>query len=405
MLSKDEKLKVLEKILSSKGFKTSGTYKKLLTYLVEASVNKVKLKEYSLAIDVFEKGMNFNSSEDSSVRVYVSNLRKKLDHYYATAGRNDKNKIEIPKGHYDLSFVPNILETAAPEQPNWRKSFYILLPITLILLTYFLFTFNKSSRLSEVSNILNNPAWKNLANNSLPKLLVVGNDLFFLKGKKDEQKIVRKHYINTTDEFEFYKQLHPEENITQITPYPFFPLISVSELPILLQKLNFKNDVFLKSSSEIKAKDIKTNDIIFIGSFRNLNFLSYLLEDSLYEYSNNPKNLYLKIREKNNNKVFKQIGAPDKESVDYCLFRKLPGPNNNTIYMFISFFQHGMSAAMNNMLNEKELKKIYETFVEKYESTPEYFDIIFKSSGYSRTAFKTSIEYIHITDPKKLKIW
>ncbi len=405
MLTKEDKLKILEKILSSAGFKSSKSYKKLLTYLVEASVNDIRLKEYSLAIDVFNKGTDFNSSEDSSVRVYVSNLRKKLDHYYATTGRNDKYKIEIPKGHYDLNFVPNIIDTPVKQNNNWKIISYILIPISLILFGYFLFTFNKKFNNYGKSSILNNPIWNNLNKNKDTKFFAIGNDLFFLEILQNEQTIVRKHYINTVNEFNYYKKTHPGIKNLEITPYEFFPLISIVELPNLLQNLKISSKIELKSSIELKANDINKHDVIFIGSFRNLHFFEYLMQDSLFKYSNNPNNLYIKIHDNDTTNTFKQIGNPAKESVDYCLFRKLPGPNNNTIYMFISFFKHGLSAGINFMLQEKSLIELQKLLEKKYGKTPEYFDVLFKSTGYSRTAFKTSVEYIHKTDPTKLNIW
>jgi len=409
MLTKEEKLNILNTILSSKGFRLSKSYSKLLKYLVEASISETKLKEYSLAIDVFDKSKDFNSSEDSSVRVYVSNLRKKLDHYYATEGRNDEYKIEIPKGHYDLVFVKNQILNAKSNLPDSKKNLtkaFIFLSAIFGLLTFFFGYMYLTQKNAENKNkFLKTSIWKNLITDKKPVLIVLGNDLFFLEKQNGEETIVRKHYINTTDEFKYYKKTHPEEKIDEITPYYFYSAINVTELPILLYKLNFGKPFKLKSSFNFSGNDTKLNDVIFFGSFRNLFSWKFLLTNSSIKYGNNPDNLYLEISVNGKKKIFKQSGEPNKEHVDYCLFRKLPGPNKNTIYMFISFFQPGLAAATNYLLNEKTLNKLTQKLKTKYGKLPEYFDVLFKTRGYSGTPFKTSIEYINKIDPQKVKLW
>ncbi len=409
MLSNQEKINILNKILSTKEFKSSATYKKLLTYLVDASINNKKLKEYYLAVDVFEKGKDFNPSEDSSVRVYVSNLRKKLDHYYATEGKNDAYKIEIPKGHYDLNFVKAVpVNKKSDSEESNGKLTKILIPllfVTGILAIYFGYHYFKYKETVINNEILMHPVWSNLIKDNKPLLITLGNDLFFLEKQDGEETIVRKHFINTTDEFKYYRKTHPDKKINKITPYYFFPAISVTELPILIQKINYPGKIYFKSTYECNGNDTKKYDVIFFGSFRNLHFWDFLLGKSSIKYSDNPTNLYLEVSAADTSIIFKQSGQPNKEHVDFCLFRKLPGPNNNTIYMFVSFFQPGLSAATNYMLDEKSLNRLTQKLKSKYGKLPEYFDVVFKTSGYSSTPFKTSIEYINKIDPLKTKLW
>ncbi len=404
MLTKNEKIKILENILSTKDFKTSKSYTKLLTYLVEASIKNKKLKEYYLAVDVFEKSSDFNSSEDSSVRVYVSNLRKKLDHYYATEGRDDKYKIEIPKGHYDLNFVPNKIKETKSHTSRWNKIAFVLFPISILLLLFSIFNLNKVATL-EKSSVLDNPVWSNFASNKLPELIILGNDLFFLQGIGDEETIIRKHEINTIGMFSYYKKKNPDKKITRITPYSFFPLINVSVLPQVSISLLSKGKFNFKSSINVNGNDFKENNIIFLGSFRNLHSLEFLLQDGMYEYSNYIKNTYLKIKDHDSIKVFRQSGQMDKEHVDFCLFRKLPGPNNNTIYMFISFFEPAMKIAVDYMLNKQKLKELTNLMNKRYGKLPKYFDVLFRSSGFKRKAYTSKIEYIHKINPDSLNIW
>jgi hypothetical protein len=97
--------KLLEKIINSKEFCNSSIYGHYLTYLFESSLQGKSLKEATIAIDVFGKSSDFNPAEDTTVRTHTYTLREKLERYYFTEGKDDKYRIRIPKGHYELSIV------------------------------------------------------------------------------------------------------------------------------------------------------------------------------------------------------------------------------------------------------------------------------------------------------------
>src|SRR4030042_2802502 len=108
---------IVHSILESKEFRDSPVYKNLLSYLVESTLSNNVPKEITIAIDVFGKDANFNANKDSTVRYHIHILRKKLDEYYRNEGREDKIRLVIPKGHYEIEFVAfkgkYLLKTAA----------------------------------------------------------------------------------------------------------------------------------------------------------------------------------------------------------------------------------------------------------------------------------------------------
>ncbi len=105
MISSSEKLSVLEKILKNSEFAESKNYQELLRYLVQASIPGEPRKESAIAMTVFGKDLTKDMSDGTTVRVHVHNLRKKLDCYYLTEGKNDPIKLSIPKGHYLVQFT------------------------------------------------------------------------------------------------------------------------------------------------------------------------------------------------------------------------------------------------------------------------------------------------------------
>ncbi len=92
----------LERLLASQTFSRSERSRNLLTYLVEKELagEADRLKGYSIAMDVFGKNADFDSSTDAVVRVQARRLRNLLDQYFSTEGENEPLRISIPRGSY-----------------------------------------------------------------------------------------------------------------------------------------------------------------------------------------------------------------------------------------------------------------------------------------------------------------
>ena len=82
--SSEELLALCQRIISSGVLGRSKHYSALLEYLIQCSLEGKIPKEIELAVDVLNRGEDFDVSADSRVRVYVHQLRKKLDSYYQT---------------------------------------------------------------------------------------------------------------------------------------------------------------------------------------------------------------------------------------------------------------------------------------------------------------------------------
>jgi hypothetical protein len=101
-----------ERILASGHFRQAASLARFLRYVVDKQLagEAHELKEYSIGVEVFQRGTAFEPGTDAVVRVQASKLRKKLERYYADEGADDSVLIELPKGHY----VPKFTRRAAP---------------------------------------------------------------------------------------------------------------------------------------------------------------------------------------------------------------------------------------------------------------------------------------------------
>ena len=96
----------LERILQSAEFRASDKQRKFLSFVVDETLEgrASQLKGYTVAVAVYGRAETFDPQVDPIVRVEAGRLRRALERYYLTAGKNDPVRIKIPKGGYVPTF-------------------------------------------------------------------------------------------------------------------------------------------------------------------------------------------------------------------------------------------------------------------------------------------------------------
>jgi adenylate cyclase len=97
----------INKILASAMFAAAPRQQRFLEYVVSHTLdgNNDRLKGYTIGIDVFDRGSDFDPNIDAIVRVEAARLRNKLREYYESDGRADAVIIELPKGSYGVDIT------------------------------------------------------------------------------------------------------------------------------------------------------------------------------------------------------------------------------------------------------------------------------------------------------------
>src|ERR1700732_1954861 len=81
----------LARIVNSPGFISSARLCRFLTHIVNRTLHRDldSLKEFSIALDVFDRTSEYDPNIDAIVRVEARRLRAKLKEYYEGPGRNN----------------------------------------------------------------------------------------------------------------------------------------------------------------------------------------------------------------------------------------------------------------------------------------------------------------------------
>ncbi|MDP2230628.1 hypothetical protein [Methylotenera sp.] len=134
----------LDSVLLSPVFEKSHRQQDLLRFLVKETLagNAHRLKGYTLGVEIFGRGTDFDPSVDAIVRVEVGRLRTKLREYYSLHGQSDAVLLDLPKGSYainislrDKDATPVLASSLAPKAwPNGfeRDVSLAILPFTNI---------------------------------------------------------------------------------------------------------------------------------------------------------------------------------------------------------------------------------------------------------------------------------
>ncbi|NOY77160.1 MAG: hypothetical protein GXO76_04755 [Calditrichaeota bacterium] len=403
-IDRKTKRAVLKEILSSKEFVSSHNNQKLLKFLVEMSIKNATPSEYDIAMDVFDKGPDFNPNEDAIVRVSIHNLRKKLEEYYLHEGKHVKTRIEIPKGSYEVVFKRIHTNThRLLFNPN-ALVFFLLIVLTVLLIWSQMTVHQLKKTTVEASTLAHTPVWQDIFRSPLPRLLVLGDDFFFLRQEENKEIIVRKHNINSQTDLDRLVHNFPSKGIKGKTPYAFVPMASIKPLLFVLPLFKSGQTIHLKCSSALETKDLLENDLIFFGTFRNLYMLHQIIKNQVASYKVGLGKNSLTLNLGDSLATFALNGNPEKEHSDYCFVSKVQGPHHNTLLLFISFFETGIIGATQYMTDPKSLHTLETKFKTRFGTFPPYFKILFKTSGFSRTAFTTHIVYFDRINPEKT-IW
>lgn len=381
--------KITAKIINSKSFGHSNTYANLLLYLVASTLEDDIPKETTIASEILGKP-NFDPSQSTLVRVYIYNLRKKLAKYYSKEGKDDKIVLQIPKGSYEVRLVEKKIVTSK-KSDSWSKGTALILFLILIIsLIYNIFLYPGKHRTNPINE---NGLWKDLFTDQKPLMVILGDLFIYQEGnpKTGKQKIIRDPFINSLEDYDKFLLERSETNMVY-DPLSYSLLIYNSALWIKdLSEIFSHNqhDFTIRNMVRFNPKELPDNNFIVIGMMKTFGlFKDYLVGPSLY-YNNQDQSI---VYGKNGSEtVYRPYGDPNGHHTDYGFITKVPGPNNNNIYLFGGIWDTAASQSLKYFTSPKLLKELESALLKKYGSLPTYYQILLEVKGVDRMELSSEI--------------
>jgi hypothetical protein len=395
----DERWALLERVADSTPLRRAFRLRELLFYLGRRSLKEGcdQIHEQEIGKEVFGRREFYDTGADNIVRASVSDLRKRLETYFATEGAHEELRMEIPRGSYVPVFRPAAAETLGlPEQiqangggkmerlPLWVWMTFAGGLIAVVALTACLIFFR--TRYRELYNRANpwmtSPAvaalWSPFFNTTHDTDIVMGDTAFQLAQTIAGQQFSLAEYINWTYAHQLQESAAPALRpvLSMLTTKNLgnsveFRLTSkIQNLAPLDQRLHFFN------AREYMPGLAEHDNIILLGSSIANPWVS-LFEERLNFVAISDKNGFTTMLNRKPLGSEKPVYVPT-DSVGYCVVAYQPNLTNSAKVLLIQgTSSEAVEAAGDFILSEEQLERFYQR---QGRNKLEYFEVLLKTS-------------------------
>ncbi len=389
MQSSFSKFDAIDRLKQSEKFSNQDLQIKILEYLAKAEEEGKNIKSTTLAIDLLGKSDGANTSvQDAFIRTKVMNLRKDLDLFYLTEGKEEEYKISIPKGAYRLLLSHRNKKnntTAIPIQTTSKRprSFFmisvLLVVISMICLVFsYVITQKKGDKLSSVVSLF-------LSKDS-PLTIVVGSRGFYREYDTD---LERYRFIFDSDvalpsqksKFKKLEETHKERQIINIADkfrHVDMPNILLAT-ELLKEWWQWGQESFIKESTAVdNAFKIKNNSL-FISKMESGDLYDFTVyfEDSRCKFQTGDMNtpIYIShfIMPDSTPIHFYQQGK--RNVSQYFLLKKVIAPNDKSILFLLVSNDFARDYVFSHLFDSNLQQDIIGLFEEKI---PDEFELLIK---------------------------
>lgn len=114
--SVEERRQLIERVASSAHFRRSARLRDFLLYVGGQSLKegRAEIHEQEIGAKVFDRAPSYDPSQDNIVRVNATELRKRIDLYFATDGAHESLVLKIPRGGYKPVFHRRLPDDLVP---------------------------------------------------------------------------------------------------------------------------------------------------------------------------------------------------------------------------------------------------------------------------------------------------
>ena len=398
-----------ERIITSGALGRSKNYRALLQYLVQCSIEGKSPKELEIAIDVLGRNNDFDVSVDSTVRVYVHQLRKKLDAYFEKQGAEEDYRIVVPKGSYTLSVIPSIKKIENPSslfnqqsQGNLNTGLLIAGLVLLIVNLAYMLSVNYSSPAMVSPSAAEHPVWDSVLEDEQPILLVMGDYYIFgeLNANGNIARMVREFNVNSRSDLEElrFSDIEKAENYLDLdlSYMPEGSAFALAKIVPILQASG--KTVNITMMSDLTTPDIRNNHIVYIGYISALEKLTDItfagsglrIGRSYDELLNTETQEY----------YTSDAGLPEEGQPfrDYGMFAKFPASIDTQIVLISGMRDAGLMHTAQALSDTETLDDLIVAIENDTEEAIASFEALFEVFGVDRLNFDSNLVYANQLD-------
>ena len=411
--SSTELLALCDRIIASGILGRSKHYIELLEYLAQCSLSGKSPKEIELAVDVLNRGVDFDVSSDSRVRVYIHQLRKKLDSFYQSYEHEAPYRIVIPKGQYTIMAQHR---ASKPDSGISRKSHksnlslnngllvsvIILLAINLIYMAIIM----RDNR-GEISQAAaEHPVWDSVLRDDSPILIVMGDYYIFgeLNANGNVARMVREFNVNSSSDLEEmqFTDFERAKNYLDLdlSYMPEGSAFALARIVPILQE-GGKN-INITMMSDLTTADIRENHIVYIGYISGLERLTDMtFSGSGLQVGRSYDEL---VNAKTQEYYTSDAGLPEEGQPfkDYGMFSTFPVSTETQVVLISGMRDAGLMHTAQALSDSEALDDLIVAIDNDTDEALASFEALFEVLGIDRMNFNANLVYAELLDTNQI---
>lgn len=413
MLDAEQLLSLKGRIIESGVLGRSRHYARLFSFLIDCTIAGRSPREIDLATEGLGRGDDYDVGSDSSVRVYIHQLRKKLDIYYEQHEPEATSRITIPKGQYRIA-VEALQPEASPAalqqvKGGWDLNSVLLGVVALLLLAnlYVMLRPENESRIFEVSQTVSHPVWQSLLADDQPILLVMGDYYIFgeLNANGNVARMVREFNVNSSSDLEElrFSDIARAENYLDLD-LSYMPESSAFALTKIVPILEAsKKPVSITMMSDLTMADVRNNHIVYIGYLSALDKLSDLM------FAGSELGLGRSYDELINKRTLEfytsDAGLPEQGQRfrDYGFFSTFSASAYSHVILISGMRDAGVMHTAQALSNIDSINELVASIADDTDESLANFEALFEVYGVDRMNFDASI--VHAATLDKAAVW
>ena len=411
--SAKELLALCQRIMESGVLGRSKNYSALLEYLVQCSLSGKSPKEIEIAVDVFNRGDSFDVSADSSVRVYIHQLRKKLDVYYQSNEKDTVFRIVIPKGQYTIlaqqrTLISPVQLSRGEQRSNLRVNNGLLLAVIILLAVNLLYMgiTGRGSTLEISQATSEHPVWNSVLQDDQPILIVMGDYYIFgeLNANGNVARMVREFNVNSSSDLEEmqFTDFDRAENYLDLdlSYMPEGSAFALARIVPILQEGG--KTVNISMMSDLTTADIRENHIVYIGYISGLEKLTDMT------FSGSGLSLGRSYDELVNVQTQEyytsDAGLPEEGQPfrDYGMFSTFPVSTDTQVVLISGMRDAGLMHTAQALSDSEALNDLVVAIDNDTDEAVASFEVLFEVLGIDRMNFDANLVYAELLDTSQI---
>ena len=289
----------LNRILASNAFRNARRSQELLRYVVGNALNHQLdfLKERAIGANVFQRPPDYDTGDDSIVRVKASELRKRLAQYYMESAEEHDVQIDLPPGAYvpDFRFAQSPVARSGVRRPAIAAA-------ALLLIAAVVMAWSVSTTDSAFDRF-----WNPVIESGEPVLLCLANPTVYLLSSFSREALSTESSVSAAD-------IRPNSS-----DYAgIADAIALAQFSGFLNRLNL--NVQIRTGSDTSFADLRNSPAILIGAFTNP-WTMQMMKDLRFVFDRDAQGAGLIRDQMNPARVWRR--DPARANLDYLVLSRI----------------------------------------------------------------------------------